>query len=48
MVVEVEEKILQGFAKHPEQGIVEREGTGGGQQGGSLGCGHPFASLLFI
>ena len=25
MVVEMEEKILQGFAKHPEQGIVEKE-----------------------
>ena len=35
MVVEVEEKILQGFAKHPEQGEVEEEREQGAASNGA-------------
>ena len=42
MVVEVEKKILQGFAKHPEQGIVEKER---GQEAASKGASRGTLSL---
>ena len=42
MVVEVEEKILQGFAKHPEQEDVEKER---GQEVASKGASRGAASL---
>ena len=48
MVVDVEVKILQGFAGSPEQQEVEKERGEGAASRGQPGCGQPLASLLII
>ena len=48
MVVEVEVKILQGFAKHPEQEDVEKESEREAASSRLQGCGQPSPCLSFI